>query len=589
MNHRRRMVRVLASSLALLLVAAASHAQPVFSGDPIDPASGAPYVIVPGAPLFSPGADERFLTGDDVVDHGRLGDVDLVVRSVAFSGAIPPAAGGVALAPVVIAGGAAIAAGSDVPFQMVLSDGAAVPAEGNPLRGPEMDGRAGLLLAYADLDGDGVIGPNAADGNADTQLELQESLAPIGRQVALFDAGTASGALALSLGAPASHGGLGVVLTGVALTGPSAPVFIDGPYITTVLPLLPPIDIRRVIGNKPRLPDPNYLIDLELLPEVGRWYLPAPGDAVVGDALAIPLDGSSPSVDLVQSRGGAAVGATLAVPLDGAFVADATRRVLPAVGAGGTRLPVEAVEAIALVDDGPGHGRTVVLFPSDRLGNPTDPGTAPLTVELQASPGLAITAPDSDGDPRHETITFTTATAAELTLDDGGGAGGGSSERLTVSAAAAPRAWMRVDLSPGAGLQPLGSAAARLTWRGAGHDRLAARALLPGGGLNAGSGALTINLASGGVPLFSRTLAAGALMVRGATLRYSDPRGAAGGRLALQLVSRAGDTKLRAVLAGATLPGAAATTLELTVSAGGQTFSGTLACNAAATATRCAR
>ena len=153
------MTRAASLAALVILLATGAQAQPVFSGDPVDPSTGLPWVIQPGAPLYSPGDDEKFDTNDDVLQPGTLGDVDLVIRSVAFAGAIPATAASVATAPVVIAGGAPTGLGSDAVFQLAVSDGAAAPAAGNPLTGPELNGRGALILAYADLDGDGVVGP----------------------------------------------------------------------------------------------------------------------------------------------------------------------------------------------------------------------------------------------------------------------------------------------------------------------------------------------------------------------------------------------------------------------------------------------
>jgi len=44
----------------------------VFAGDPVNPANGTPYEILPGAPLVTPGADGRLGTDDDVIDQARV-------------------------------------------------------------------------------------------------------------------------------------------------------------------------------------------------------------------------------------------------------------------------------------------------------------------------------------------------------------------------------------------------------------------------------------------------------------------------------------------------------------------------------------
>src|SRR5262249_56971525 len=70
--------------VAMLLIAAmpAAAAQlPVFASDPIDPTTGAPYIILPGVPLVNPGPYGRVGNGDDIIDPSIIGDVDLVVRT----------------------------------------------------------------------------------------------------------------------------------------------------------------------------------------------------------------------------------------------------------------------------------------------------------------------------------------------------------------------------------------------------------------------------------------------------------------------------------------------------------------------------
>src|SRR5262249_25821075 len=111
----------LSVTIAALLVGSAPvvHAQlPVFAGDPIDPTTGSPYIILPGVPLVNPGPDGRFGNSDDLIDPSIVGDVDLVVRTGGgyAGGPIPAPHAGVAAAPVVTVGGTSA-------FQGILSDG----------------------------------------------------------------------------------------------------------------------------------------------------------------------------------------------------------------------------------------------------------------------------------------------------------------------------------------------------------------------------------------------------------------------------------------------------------------------------------
>src|SRR2546426_614003 len=74
-----------ARSLAAVLALAVASATPtramtlsaVFAGDPINPATGLPYEILPGQPLVMPGPDRRLGTADDVIDRTIVGDIDL--------------------------------------------------------------------------------------------------------------------------------------------------------------------------------------------------------------------------------------------------------------------------------------------------------------------------------------------------------------------------------------------------------------------------------------------------------------------------------------------------------------------------------
>ena len=122
------MTRAQCLVVAVLLVISgrAAHAQlPVFTGDPVNPSTGAPYIILPGVPLVDPGPDGRFGNRDDLIDPSIVGDVDLVVRTGGgyAGGAIPAPHAGVAAAPGVTVGGTATASGNTITVQGILSDG----------------------------------------------------------------------------------------------------------------------------------------------------------------------------------------------------------------------------------------------------------------------------------------------------------------------------------------------------------------------------------------------------------------------------------------------------------------------------------
>ena len=444
--------------LTVLLVVSsrAAHAQlPVFAGDPVNPSTGSPYIILPGVPLVDPGPDGRFGNGDDLIDPTIVGDVDLVVRTGGgyAGGAIPAPHAGVVAAPGVTVGGTATASGNTITVQGILSDGKGPSVTGNPLTGPELDGRPLLAIAYADLDGDGFIGPTAADGDADDEIERQEILVPAGRAAASITGGIATGTLALTAGAPASAGGLGVVVTAGAATGTTPFLYFDGPWIATLLPYMPPLDPKRIIGGNGRGgPDPSHLLaDFEL--EFEKTFLPAPDDPILGTPYAIPLDGTSQTVDLARAESGAVSGVAFGRPVDPAtFVADPARRLLPAVGPSGARTLLEGIGSIALASDGPGGAVSVDCFLADRLGNATDPPPGGYAVTLEAGPRLRIVSPDTDGDPHTEPLVFASAAAIALVIDDAGvPASAAVADHLVAVRGGAPVSELRADLAAGPG------------------------------------------------------------------------------------------------------------------------------------------
>ena len=254
--------------LALLLAAGRTPAATIFDGDPVDPVTGRAYAMLPGVPLILPQPDGKF--DPPIVVPGTIGDVDLVVRAAAtgIGPAMPPP---VASPPVAVAGGVHVAPGSEIPFTVIASTGGT--GIGAPLGGTSLDGIPVVVAAFADLDGDGIVGPTAADGSADDARELQEAVFLVGRQVAVFSGGIATGSLAVWKGAPASAGGLTVVLTAMAYVGPFRPGFFegvvpDGPGVATLLPFFPRLDPKRVIEGDGRggAADPDERLGFELEP-----------------------------------------------------------------------------------------------------------------------------------------------------------------------------------------------------------------------------------------------------------------------------------------------------------------------------------
>jgi hypothetical protein len=548
----------LAAILALATSAAAVPA--VFDGDPTDD-GGQPLIVLPGVPFVSWGPDKKWGTADDVISPSIVGDIDVVVRAggayVPGSGVILPPAAGIAQAPAVSAGGLQFPlAGNEVPYQIILSDGAASPAAGHPLDATDLDGRGTLVLAYADLDGDGILGPTNGDpaGSADNALESQEALMLVGRRLALLQGGVSSGGLGVTLGLPASTGGLGLVIAAGAITGSTPPLYKDGPWIATLLPAMWPLDPDKIIGGENAAPpDPIGLVDLEI--ELEQLFHPAPAHPVLGTPYAIPLDGSSVTNDLVRALSGAATTVTFARELDPTqFVPDPGRRVLPAIATGGARKVVEPVFSVSLADDGPGNGIPLAVFPADSLGNQADPPQIPggSRIDLVASANLRIVSPDLDGDPQREALPLGAAELATVVIDDAGGADdGGGKGRLFATLDGATAGALNVTLGAGGATGALSSASAVLRFSPSGTtDRLSLRFDAEGDPtvLDPSTHDLTIVVRDErGRSFFTRTFPAGLLQpsASGRVYRYKDPSGVAIERVLHAIVRRRGASPTR--------------------------------------------
>jgi hypothetical protein len=436
------MTRLTAVLLAVALSSA--RAATIFDGDPVDPGTGRAYAILPGVPLILPQPDGDF--DPPIVVPSIVGDVDLVVRaaSLGIGPVMPPP---VAAPPVVTAGGLYVAAGNELPFTVIASTGG--PGAGVPLGGSSLDGIPVVVAAFADLDGDGVVGPTRADGSADDQREAQEAEFLVGRQVALFSGGVAEGTLAVWKGAPASAGGLAVVLTAMAYVGSFSPSFFegnvpDGPGVATSLPMFPRLDPDRVIEGDGRggPADPDERLGFEWEPAFDEQE----EDPVLGPLFALRTDGSNVTIDRALVVGGAVSRTRFLRPAGlGGFSDDSEAALYR--GAGGALL--EPRSSISLADDGAGGGVPVQLVPVDGLDNVTDPapGTAATVV---AGPGLAITAPDTDGDPDRETVSLASAAGVTVTVDDGGGTNdSGAASQIAVVMNGVPVESLAVQLTPG--------------------------------------------------------------------------------------------------------------------------------------------
>ncbi len=408
-------------------------AQTVLAGDPIDGGSGQAWPIMPELPLLLPGPDEDFGTGDDIINLGIVGDVDLAIRVGTIVGATVPAPAGAGGGPslsTVTAGGGSSGQGAEVDFSVLVSDGSGSPPYGNVITSSDLDLRPVTIFAFADLDGDGVIGPTNADGSADNALERQEATAYVGRQVDAFVSGRVLGSLGIQSAAPASIGGLSVVLVAGAYTGSSAvDMFSDGPPIYTLWPFFPPLDPKRVFGKNAPAPDPD--VPSEVGFDIERNYLPAPGHPTLGTPFAIPTDGSSPTTDQLIVVSGDAIGVRLFADADAAGFRAGKRLALRVAPDGAGRVLVLPADRIALAADGDATTHSLRLLPVDLLGNVADVAPAGITVTLEAEGGVGIVSPDTDTDPTTETIDITDAEGALIELDDTGSAAG----RVTVKVA----------------------------------------------------------------------------------------------------------------------------------------------------------
>lgn len=410
---------------AAMLFPAHTFAQEVFTGDPVDTAgTGMPYPIMPGVALLLPGDNEKFGDGDDVINTGIVGDVDLVVRSgVITSSAIPAPAltGGGPAIVTVVAGGGSSGRGVEADFTVMVSDGTGSPAYGNVVSNADMDARPVTVYAFADLDGDGIVGRTNADtgGAADNEFEKQEATALSGRQMGMFLDGVFQDSLGLEIAAPASIGGLRTTLVAGAWTGTdSTSLYTDGPLILTRWPFFPPLDPKDLLGGGDA-PDPLPDQPNELEWSIEKNWLPEPANGTYGTPFALPVDGSEPTTDQVRVDSGAALSARVfAQPVVSSYLArsSARLRVAPPVGGSG-RVLVMPISRAVLAADGPATQLTVRVLPVDLFANVADPASA-MSVTLTLTGPASIASPDTNGDLKSETISLTDAGGVDVVLDD---------------------------------------------------------------------------------------------------------------------------------------------------------------------------
>ena len=392
---RRALRRFVVPTVCALLAGSvlSADAATVFDGDPVDVGTAAPYEILPGQPLVTPGTDGRLGTADDVIQPAVVGDIDLVVRlgSVPSDGTIPGPATMRNAVVTATAGlrGAAVA----IPFHAFLSDGAVgggVPY-GHPLADAGMEGLPVVVTLFADRNGDGFIGPTGKDPKRDVRALAE--LEPVGTEVALFDAnGRAEGTIVATVGGPPSAGGVTVVATASAFTGAYDPEVLNGavptgPGITTAQPFLPERDPARIFTDVGPLE-----VDGTLNPRVRAAAIPDPKGPL---SLALSTKSMSPTTDAARVVAGPAVCARLVEK------------------ARGRGLPSEP-PSLALGTTGAAARAKLVLVAVDRFGNPTDPSPG-FAARIDATGPIAI-APDVAGGAASETLAITQAKGAKVTI-----------------------------------------------------------------------------------------------------------------------------------------------------------------------------
>lgn len=397
----RRLLALAGAAFLLFGGTPARAASVVFDGDPVDPSTSAPYEILPGQPLVTAGLDGRVGTADDVVHPTVIGDIDLAVRlgAVPAGAEIPGSAASRGAVVTATAGlrGVAVA----IPFHVYLSDGAVASGRpsGNLLAAADMVGLPAIVTLFADRDGDGWIGPAGKDPKRDVRALAE--LEPIGTEVALFDAsGRAEGTIVAAVGGPPSRGGITVVATASALTGPYDPAILEGavptgPGITTAQPFLPERDPARIFTDVGPL-----AVDETLNPRLRAAAIPDPQGVL---SLALRTKGASPTTDTARAVAGPAVCARLVEP------------------ARGRGLPSEP-PSLTLGTLGSAGRVKLVVVAVDRFGNPTDPIPG-LTARLVTNAPIALT-PDADATPASEPVVVAKATGAKVTVQATGAGSG---------------------------------------------------------------------------------------------------------------------------------------------------------------------
>lgn len=429
------------AAFALLLPGAnceiVKEGDPLLNRDAFDGARWDAAEIVPGTPWIVAGPDREIGTDDDRIRTKVVGDVDLVLRSArtTIGATVPPptAASAPTAWPIAIA--EPFGEGVAVPYVVVPVDGHTSAPFGTPGAPPYWNGLALLVLAFADLDGDGFIGVTLLDGNAlDAALEEAE-WEPVGRAFAIGAGSVASGALQIGVGGPAARPAR-VALAAAAWAGATDPGFMGGnvavgPAVTTRLPFLPELAPQRVLeggaaGPGPATPD--SLVGVEV--RVG--YAPDPADPRIGEAFTLRLDGSDATIDTAFARSGAANRfGVVQVPDPLTYRGMPARPLRPAVASGGGPRAVEVLTRARVADDGSASRALVSVVALDRLDDVTEPAVT-TAVTLRTSGPVRIAFPDLDGNPHVEMVLVSDAVGAAVELDDTGAAFDGPDDDTLV-------------------------------------------------------------------------------------------------------------------------------------------------------------
>jgi hypothetical protein len=308
--------------------------------------------------------------------------------------------------------------GVPVDFVVSASDGVRPPA-GRPVDAPSLEGVPILVMAFADLDGDGFVGITHLDGDT-TDLEIEDAeLSPVGRRYAIAAGGLASGSIQVPVGGPAGAE-TRVVLAAAAYAGPFDPAFFggsvpDGPTVMTHLPFLPRTEPVDVLGGALRGPaDPFDRVGAE----ASAAFTPRPADPQLGEAFTLRTDGSTASVDLVLAGSGAAVRFGLAqAPNPATYRFIESRPLRRGLDENGAPATYEILQHLVVADDGAASQTTLRVVPVDRLGNVADLEAA-ASVRVRSTGPVRIVSPDADGSPLTETLVVSDARGVQIVVDD---------------------------------------------------------------------------------------------------------------------------------------------------------------------------